>query len=292
MHILRSVLLVLLLSVVTLVAGPPYTARAQEAAAVPYGVDVQTALLFTDADHGNLRLDVYRPAGAPRPLPVVLAVHGGSWLVGSRAEMAPFAEYLTEQGYAVVACDYHYAPAYHYPTQVDDVRAALRWINDHATEQGFDVKRVAVAGASAGVQMVALAALTPGPGEPAIRGVVDLYGPTDFTAPDADEKNILTVQLYLGATREEQPDLYASASPISHVTAAAPPFLVMHGTADKVVPYNQSERMVAALQAAGVPVTFLAFPGGGHNLVRMEAGEHSAVFTSVFNFLQTVCPPG
>jgi acetyl esterase/lipase len=221
---------------------------------------------------------------------VVVLLHGGSWIAGTRLELTPFAQYLAARGYAVVTPDYRLVPIFHYPAPIEDTRAALRWVGEHAEAQGFDLGRVALGGVSAGAQLAALVALTPGEGEPTVRAVLDGYGPMDFTAPAPDERALLTVQLYLGATRETKPDLYAAASPITHVSATAPPFFLAHGTADGTVPYAQSAGMAAALKAAGVPATLLTIEKGGHNLAAGDAASRDRVYAAAYAFLQEVMP--
>jgi acetyl esterase/lipase len=286
----RAACLVLLLSIMVALLGSSPMVAAQDWADPRYTVSVESGIVFTEAGGVKLKLDLYVPTGAPRPMPVVIASHGGAWLGGSRIEMTSVGQYLATRGYAVVASDYRYAPAAQYPTQIDDTRAALRWVRDHADDEGLDLTRVVMMGNSAGAQLVALTALTPVAGDPPIRAVIDCYGPMDFTVPATDERSLLTVQLYLGATREEKPALYRDASPITHVSATSPPFFITHGTADSTVPFSQSERMVAALQHAGVRVTFLPFEKADHNLALDGSPYRDRVYSEAFAFLQDVCP--
>ena len=225
-----------------------------------------------------LLLDVVRPDSAAE-LPLVVFVHGGGWRVGSRAGMgpmfagwdpSPFAE-LAAAGFAVASVDYRLSGEARFPAPLDDVRAALVWLSTHAGELGLRPGRTALWGESAGGHLAALAGLT---GE-GITAVVDWYGPSDLTtiADDAAATGVSVTDpgtpdsresLMLGGRAADRPDTARAASPVAHVHADAPAFLLRHGTGDRFVPTRQSRRLADALRGAGAAVRLDLVEGADH----------------------------
>ena len=199
----------------------------------------------------RLALDLYTPAGTP-PFPVVVWIHGGSWVSGVR-DIFPGhpALRLRDRGYAVATIDYRLVPEGFFPAQSHDCKAALRWLRGNADRYGLDRNRIAAWGASAGGHLAALLGTGGGlaaledlsqghPGESSrVQAVVDWFGPADYRLADAQQQ--LTAALLLGCPIALCPDKAALASPVSHVDGADPPFLIQHGTADRVVPIDHSE---------------------------------------------------
>jgi acetyl esterase/lipase len=233
-----------------------------------------------------LSLDLYLPPGATT---LCVYLHGGGWRVGSRREEpAPgFFELVTSMGLAVAAVDYRLSREAVYPAQSADVTAALEFL------AGYDhgCSRTVLWGASAGGQLAAIAALTqPVP----IAAAVCWYPPTDFDALSTDIKSAGGVgdrsassregQL-IGAALDDRPDLALAASPVSHVTAGAPPFRLVHGTADVNVPARQSERFAEALRAVGGSVEVELIPGAGHMFPELDAEAIRPVLRRSAEFL-------
>jgi acetyl esterase/lipase len=165
------------------------------------------------------------------------------------------------------------APAAIWPAQIQDCKAALRWLRAHAQQYGYDPNRIGVIGESAGGHLVAMLGVTNGDktfdvGENLnessdVTCVVDLFGIADFTQPmPALATN---VKALLGGPAQERPELARSASPINYVHGDEPPMLVVHGTADQLVPYIQAELLVGAMDKAGAPYYLHTVVGGGHN---------------------------
>jgi acetyl esterase/lipase len=234
-----------------------------------------------------LELDLWLPDG-DGPFPVVLFLHGGGWRAGSRhtvgpmyagQEPTPF-ERLAQAGIAVAAADYRLSGEAIWPAQLHDAKAAVRWLRARADELGLDPARVAAWGESAGGHLASLLGLTAG--DPALEGDVGVTGPpSDVVAVAAwyapgdlvgfvrdtggDPDDATTREaLLLGGTAVSRPDVASQASPLSHVSPAAPPFLLAHGLADGFVPCVQSERLYDALVEAGVEAELDLHPDADH----------------------------
>ncbi len=251
----------------------------------------QPAADYLDLAYTNvprrLALDLYTPAGTP-PFPVVVWIHGGSWISGVRALFPGHpALRLRDRGYAVATIDYRLVPEGFFPAQAHDCKAALRWLRGNADRYGLDRVRIAAWGASAGGHLAALvgtsggiAALEdPSQGHASessrVQAVVDWFGPTDYLlAGDADQQ--LAAALLLGCPISACPDKAALASPVTHVDGSDPPFLIQHGTADRVVPIAHSERLHGELLAAAVRSTITRLDGAGHATVEFLTAENLA----------------
>jgi acetyl esterase/lipase len=218
-----------------------------------------------------LELDVYRPtepAGGQRPL--LVYVHGGGWQQShrnrapreTRAWSRGFFERLTDPGFVVATPAYRFSAEARFPAQLDDVVEALRWLQDGADELGVDGDRTYLWGASAGGHLAALAALAKD--APAVAGVVCWYPITDLLALDRSSSPDSFEAHLLGGPIGEHVDLARAASPVTHVHAAAPPFLLQHGEADTWVPCDQSVRLADRLRAVGASVELETVPGADH----------------------------
>lgn len=235
-------------------------------------------------------LDVYLPkkAAVPGPLPVVVFVHGGGWTTGSKHMNRSQAIALAQGGrYAAVSINYRLAWQSRWPAQINDVKAAVRWVRGNAARYGLDPKRICASGASAGGHLVGL--LGTSGGIAAVEGrlgthlrqssrvqcVIDIMGPADLANLDRASGPASPINLMLGGSASEKPDVARQASPVSFVDRSDPPFLLIHGTADPVVSYQESVKFDAALRGAGVPVLFQTVEGGGH-------GDFGAALPQVF----------
>jgi len=247
--------------------------------ALPAGIVLHRDLAYVSGGHERQKLDLYLPRAAG-PLPLIVWIHGGAFRMGSKEGHIP-AEML-EQGYAIASLNYRLSQHALFPAQIEDCRAAVRWLRAHADTYGLDPARCASWGESAGGHLAAMLG-TAGPersfevGEylehsSRVQAVLDFFGPTDFArmdaqrlpdgqihdAPDSPESQLV------GGPIQERPAEVTRANPVTYVTPEAPPFLIVHGDRDPLVPYGQSLLLVDALRAAGVPVTFYTVVGAGH----------------------------
>jgi acetyl esterase/lipase len=235
-----------------------------------------------------LLMDLWVPARISPP--VVVWVHGGAWLLGDRRHL-PFTlrpgqvfDALLSAGTAVASIDYRHSREAVFPAQLHDTKAALRYLHAHRDVLGVDTSRIGLWGESAGAYLAALAALTAGRGDlegdvgaagpsGTVRAVVDWYGVSDVdSVPELAAPPQIANALPPGAPTDPLDLLLegvdgatrAAASPLAHVGPCAPPFLIVHGTADTAVPPRQSEILHAALTAAGATSDLVLVPGADH----------------------------
>jgi acetyl esterase/lipase len=231
------------------------------------GVEV-TEHVYAAEGKKQLKLSLYRAKENAGPQPIVIIVHGGGWYGGSKEQLPAVSRHLAREHYAVASINYRHAPRFPSPAAVEDVFRALEFLKTNAARWQLDATRIVLIGRSAGGQ-IALSAAYAGR-EPAIRGVVGFYSPSDlvrgYEVPSRrwvlDSRRVL--RDYLGGSPNERPEAYAAASAINFVNAATPPTLLIHGQLDPIVWPHQSERLAARLQQAGRPELYLALPWATH----------------------------
>ncbi|OEZ57931.1 alpha/beta hydrolase [Duganella sp. HH105] len=251
-------------------------------AALP--VDVHRIDDLTYAQYGQrcLKLDLYLPlaARADGGMPVVVLVHGGGWRAGFRAEFAPMAVRLAQQGYAAAAPSYRLSGEAPYPAAIHDVRAAVRWVRAHAGLYHLDPQRIALAGGSAGGQIASLAGVTghldhfdPGAADSgvssAVQAIVNIDGLSDFTAEaalkyeDDPAKQPSAAGAWFGGRYADKAALWAEASPIRYVRAGMPPLLFIASAQPRFSVGR--EAMAAAMARAGAASQTIVLPGTPHS---------------------------
>ena len=249
-------------------------AHAEAAAFSParafFGRDPQPVAVQTLHVAPGLPLDFYpaQNASAGRAAPCVIMIHGGGWNAGDRAQLPALNHRLAHKGYAVAAVSYRLAPKHQWPAPREDVFAAIAFLKANAAALGIDPTRLVVCGRSAGAQIALVIAYVAD--DPAIRGVVSLYGPSDlvFGYVNTHENDMIRspslMRQYLGGTPELAPASYASASAFNHVTLRSPPTLLLHGENDPLVWHRHSVRLEARLSELGVPCVFVSLPWATH----------------------------
>ncbi|HEV3344532.1 MAG TPA: alpha/beta hydrolase fold domain-containing protein [Pirellulales bacterium] len=240
-----------------------------------------------DKAHQKLDLLLPKEPAVEGPLPVIVYIHGGAWRGGSKREGIAFLNPSVAGGkYVGATIDYRLSQEAAWPAQIHDCKAAVRWLRRNAKKYNLDPQRIGVIGASAGGHLAAMLG-TSGNIErlegkvgdnldetSRVSCVVDEYGPSELLAmsefpsdiehdsPDSPESRLV------GGPIQQRKDVAKSASPITYVSSDDPPFLLIHGTDDPVVPYDQSERFLAALQEEGVDALLIKVQGGGHGAFR------------------------
>ena len=248
-------------------------------------------VVYTQGDGAPQTLDIYLPEG-DGPWPLLIYVHGGGWMAGDKQEGAEIADGFVPQGYAVVSINYRLAPQHPFPAAIADTQCAVAWAREHAAEYGFDAAHVALIGGSAGGHLAALAGVVAAPSAPAkptwqpscgdpnvdlqVQAIVSFAGPMDLSLVEKSSAGRGAVVAFLGSACEDAA-ICAAASPITYVSADAPPMLLVHGTEDAIVPVVGSERMAQALWAAGAQVIYLPVPGAGHDIPFSEEDARTIV---------------
>jgi acetyl esterase/lipase len=272
--ILISIMLAFIFSVAiaeeTVQSTPPQGAE---------GTIVYRDLPYVSGGHERQKLDLYLPKTKEKT-PLIIRIHGGAWLAGSKESEGP-QDYLSN-GFAVASINYRLSQHAVFPAQIQDCKAAVRYLRANAQKYNLDPNHFGVWGPSAGGHLAALLGTTGDINEfdvgenlsvsSSVQAVVDYFGPTDFlqmdehrlpdgmvhNAADSPESKLI------GGNIQDNPEKVAKANPITYVTKDAPPFLIIHGDKDPLVPHHQSELLEAALKKAGVPVSFYTVKGGGH----------------------------
>lgn len=261
---------------------PPVTRRP----ALPEGFVAEYDIPYVADGDPAQSLDLYYPASpADKPLPLLVWIHGGGWSGGSKSQL-PYLNQLL-RGYVVASVEYRFSQKAKFPAQIQDCQAAIRWLRANAARYSIDPERIGVGGASAGGHLVALLGTSGGKDafdkigghldqSDRVQAVCDIFGPTNFwtviaqAEADPNVRNIFKwnegdpysrlIDARLGEDREK----CDAVSPVNYVSQDNPPFLILHGDHDTLVPYAQSVELKELLEKAGVEVTLQRLPGAGH----------------------------
>jgi alpha-L-fucosidase 2 len=229
---------------------------------------------YSRAEGLSLQLDASIPDGRG-PFPAAIVVHGGGWVRGDkRYDVAPLFKPLADAGMAWFSIDYRLASdPLRFGVAVNDVEAAIRFVKEHAADYRIDPGRIALIGESAGGQLAGMAALNRAPGT-SVKAVVAIYAPTDLVSL-LKTSNLIpsSIRNSLQGTPLEGLLLarLAQLSPIEKVGPGMPPFLMIHGTTDPIVPFEQSRAMCSRMQMVGASCDLFRVPGGGHGIRRWES---------------------
>lgn len=270
----------------------PRTQGPQAQRPLPPEIELLPDVVFGKGGGRDLKMNILRPRVIPdAPMPVVVWVHGGAWMSGNNNPGQNVQ--LARKGYFTASIEYRLSDEAKFPAQIEDCKAAIRYLRANAEKYHINPERIGCWGSSAGGHLVALLGTSGGveelegnggnPGYSSrVQCVVDLFGPTDFLeigkfpsnlrhfAADSPESRLI------GGPVLENPEKCKAANPITYVDKDDPPFLILHGDKDMTVPFNQSELLYAALQRAGVEATFVPVKGGGHGWGPQDKTEPSA----------------
>jgi acetyl esterase/lipase len=256
-------------------------------------------------DHERLTLDVFTAPSRHRR-PILLFFHGGSWRGGSKAMAPPLLHYLALRGWCCVSAQYRLIPTHAFPDNVIDVKRCINWLRRHCDRFNADPGKLVIAGCSAGGHLAAIAALTPGvamlqPGfedaDCSVHGVIAMHVPLDLRKDGADPDNQLEQWLertMIQKAAHEAPALFDLVSPMVLVerlaTAQIPPFFVVHGAADSLVPVDQAQRFVDHLRKRACPVVYVEAPLGQHSFDLLHTPRALLLCRAIHLWTSTLVP--
>ena len=296
----------LLLAALLMILPSMFLAQTDAAsfAAELFRYEVETNIVYHTANNYQNKLDVYRPAEAAQPTPVVVVIHGGGWVEGTKEERVLEMMPYLQMGFAAVNVEYRLGRISLAPAAVEDCRCALHWVFANAKKYNFDPTRVVLQGGSAGGHLALMTGmLTPAAGfdrecrgpmdnywsenpgtskDPRVAAIVNWFGITDvldeLRGPNA--KGYAVVWLGDQANADE---IAKRVSAINYVTSDVPPIITIHGDKDALVPYTQAVRLHKALDAAKVPNQLYTIPGANHGGYTFE--ENQKAWEAVHHFL-------
>lgn len=269
-------------------------AAATADATVAEEIIFEQGIEYSNPDGQHLQLNLARPKEAGGKLPAVVCIHGGGFRAGKRERWDKLCQQLADRGYVAATVTYRLAPKYQFPAAVHDVKAAVRWLRAHADKYHIDPERIGVVGDSAGGHLAQYLGVT---GDvPSLEGdggnadqssrvtcVVNYYGPSDLTksyGKSVDAAEVLPLWLGGDATKEHRKHIVAS--PLYWVTPAAAPTLLIHGTEDPYVNYEQAGWIRDKLRAAEVEVELLTLQGAGHGFKGADAEKAEKAMLDFF----------
>ena len=261
------------------------------------------SVTYGDAGRRN-QLDIWKRPDLPADAeaPVLVQVHGGAWVIGNKDQQGmPLMAHMADRGWVCVSINYRLSPRATWPDHIIDVKRALAWGKANIAEHGGDPGFVAITGGSAGGHLSSLAALSANepdfqPGfedaDTSVQAAVPFYGVYDWTNRDgtgrADMEDMLA-RLVLKTTRDESPELWDRASTMSWVRPDAPPFFVIHGENDTLVPVEQARAFVDLLRAESKePVVYAELPGAQHAFEVFDSPRTMHTAPAVHRFLEAV----
>lgn len=243
-------------------------------------------LAYVTNGHARQKLDVFTPPNATAACPLLVWIHGGAWIEGSKENCPGLG--MLDKGWVVASINYRFSNHAIFPAQIEDCKAAIRWLRANAETYHIDKNRVAVWGASAGGHLAALLGTTGDVKEfevgenleqsSAVNCVIDWFGPTDFlnwgekSVIKADNPKDVVARLFGGPVPDRK-ELAIKGSPVHWVKKSSASLLMMHGDQDNIVPLQQSELLQTAYKSAGADCTMKVYPGMGHGGPRFTDAE-------------------
>jgi acetyl esterase/lipase len=272
----------------------------RSAVLVNHAYDVVSNIVYKVANNYELKLDVYHPHISSGPVPVVMMIHGGGWISGSKDDYILNAGPYLAMGFAVVNVEYRMGKVSLAPAAVEDCQCALRWLGLHAKQYGFDLEKIIVTGTSAGGHLSLTTGMIPAsagfanecanispPNDngPKVAAIINFFGITDV-ADLLEGPNLRTYAVSWLGSEPDRENLAKRLSPLTYVRSDGPPVLTIHGDADPTVPYSHAVRLHQALSKAGVRNQLLTIQGGAHGGFTEE--QDILVFETTRKFLENL----
>ena len=270
-------------------------------AAYPYRLPADVERIEDIEYDSGLMLDLYRRRDLDEGShPALLYVHGGSWRGGNRRQQGrPLLHRLAKEGWVCASASYPLVPEATFPDQLVALKQAVNWMKTDGRQYGIDPGFVAICGGSAGGHLAALTALTPGrpeyqPGfeeaDTSVQAAIPVYGVYDFLNRNRTRDDWPIIPRYvMKADKGEDEELFRRASPLDQVHAGAPPFLIIHGAADSVVPAAEAHQFVDALRAiSSNPAVYIEVPGANHAFDVLDSLRTHYVISGVQRFLDSI----
>jgi acetyl esterase/lipase len=284
------------------------TARQWRRLAMPFrmrdpAVAKVSDLPYTDGAGGTQLLDIYHRREPTSGAPVLLYIHGGAWIspTDKKYQGLPMMQQLAAHGWVCVSINYRLSPKWAFPAHLIDCKLALAWVKEHIADYGGDPRRIVVSGGSAGGHLAALVALTAGrpelqPGcedvDLHVQAAVPFYGIYDFANRDgmySKGRMRFFAKTIMKATLAQDPELYRLASPVDQIGEDAPPFFIIHGANDTLIPVQEARRFAALLREKGrAPVAYAELPGTQHAFEVFRSIRAAEVVPRVEVFLDAV----
>jgi acetyl esterase/lipase len=285
----RFLSLCLVLTAWAVFASPAFTADP------PQEILFDTGVEYSNPDNQHLAMNIARPKSATGLRPAILCIHGGGFRAGKREGYDGLCKQLAERGYVAATTSYRLAPKYQFPEAIHDVKAAVRYLRANAATLQIDPDKIGVVGGSAGGHLAQFLGVTGSVaqfegdgGNPGVSSqvscVVNFYGPSDFTksyGKSVDAAEVLP--LWLGGDLKTALHKHQLGSPLNWVTPEATPTLLIHGTEDPYVAFEQAEWMHARYQQVGAEVELLKLEGAGHGFKGADADRANAAMFEFFD---------
>ncbi len=259
---------------------------------IPEGVTFTRDVEFSNVADQHLQLNVAQPKGAG-PFPAVVCIHGGGFRAGKRESYDKLCLTLASRGYVAITVTYRLAPAFPFPAAVQDCKTAVRWLRANAAKYHVDPTRIGTTGGSAGGHLAQFLGVTAGVREfegegfadqsSAVSCVVNFYGPSDFTKSyekSTDAKDVLP--LFFGGDLSTKRREHIVGSPLYWANPNAAPTLVVQGTLDDHVAYEQGVWMVDRLKACAVEAELLTMEGAGHGFKGADLEKAESALLAFF----------
>ncbi len=246
---------------------------------LPDNVKEYKDIIYKTVENKDLKLDIYHQKNISDATPLIIFIHGGAWKKGDKHDYWPYLIPYAEKGYITATIQYRLTDVAIYPAQLDDVISAINWLQDNADEYHIDKNKIVLVGGSAGGHLAMMAAYS----DPSlnIKGIVNLYGPSDLTTPYARE--IASVQKLIGKSYQEVPELYRMASPVTYISKDMPPTLTFQGTLDELVPYEQSDNLDKKIKEVGANSYYHKLKGWPHTMdLNVEVNEYCQYYIDEF----------